>query len=113
MNIPESAIKPFMPLGIPILSIGGDTIWETFSKALDELNSYSTSISGAMLKRAMHYYIRDALDEADAESITVRIRGPYNTTSNNPVCHITVDCKMPNGPVRHMGGPVWSTGGFE
>jgi hypothetical protein len=114
MNIPASAITPFEPLGIPKLSIGGNIIWGTFSKALDELNSYSKSIRGAMLKRSMYFYIRDALHEADAEFVSIYIHGPYcGTTNPIPVCHVTVDCKMPGKPMRHMGGPIWSTGGFE
>ena len=114
MNIPESAIRPFEPLGIPKLSISNDIAWETFSTALDEVNSYSKSISGAMLKRSVQYYIRDALNEAGAEFVNIKIRGPYHDTTNPiPVCHITVYSKMPNKPMRHMGGPIWSTGGFE
>jgi len=113
LDIPSAAIEPFEPHGLPRLHICDDIAWETFSTALDDLNSYSKSIRGAMLKRSIYYYIRDALDEADAEFVNIKIRGPYTNSDGIPICHVTVYCKMPNGPMRHMGGPIWSTGGFE
>lgn len=115
IDVPSAAIEPFEPHGIPRLSISNDTIWEMFSTALDNINSYSKSIRGAILIKTMRYYIRDALNEAGAEFVNIKIRGPYTSKDGEgiPVCHITVYSKMPNKPMRHMGGPVWSTGGFE
>lgn len=114
LDIPSAAIEPFEPHGMPKLNITDDVIWEAFSEALDSLNGYSKSISDAMLLRTMHYYIRDALDAAGAEIMDINIRGPYTSKDGKgiPVCHVTVDCRMLGGRMRHVGGPIWSTGGF-
>jgi hypothetical protein len=113
MNIPESAIHPFEPHGVPKLYARGDAAKAALSQVIIDINkNYGKHWNRRMIIDGLRTLLEGTLRKNGAEYVNVKISGPI-TKYETPHCNATILYKMPGGTLRAMFTPIWSTGGFK
>jgi hypothetical protein len=111
MNIPESAITPFEPHGIPKLHRDDNAARDALRRLYRQIQQHCVkevplSISG------IWHLINNRIEAAGAETVDLRIDGPYHDAVI-PFCKISVLYRMPGGRLRGSYTPLKHPGGFK
>ena len=114
MNIPESAILPFEPLGIPKLSIIN---YAGIKEALDEAFKIM-NLSGERRDEqhrlgidAIHLFLYSCIEQGGANENSITIEDLFRA-DNNTCCYIVARYTTPNGRMQRYSGVVRSKVGF-
>lgn len=111
MNIPESAIRPFEPLGIPKIDI---VSYRSIRKALDvafhSMNHFGEMRTLPVSTNTIEGYLRDRLEAAGANPKYTCVNKWYRGN----VCHVSIHYAMECADLyRGYSGIVRSKAGFD
>ena len=110
IDVPSAALEPFKPHGIPRLYVN-DAAQLALKGVFDLINSVGGS-SGKIVIEGMRYIIEKRLVNAGAKFVRVIIRGPFNDAETD-YCSVSIHYHIPGEKRRyHVGGPIFSNGGF-
>ena len=110
MNIPESAIRPFEPLGIPRLGIMPyASVLEILDEAFKTMNELGDDNEEVMSTEGIELFLVGCLNEVGATTLTISV----DTTRCVNECDVTVIYMNKNSRIlQRYTCPVWSDSGF-